>query len=465
MNCWEILGIEPTVNRKNIQLAYIQLVKNYSPEADTEQFQQIEKAYQQALDWSIENLANEGHQANVIEHVEQPSTDHLSAEHAIEQVMTRKTNETETQVTNEQGSVQVAETKSKWAKNLLQYAFWVVLILGGMHLASNNMQVEQTSSELVQEIRYEPYWDTDLEICNKIDKPDTDSAFDECLELAQNGRVYAQMRVAWLFFESEEEGHMQESFKWMSKAGNYLDEPLLLSKIMLLTYGTSDKDKHSGYKGIVRLSDKGNSAADAYLALLYYLQLNLADRMANPLWLLEKAYHKGDGYVSPMDLVKIYINGIDTKVNVNKANSVLKNYANGNFPHSANNAAWFIATTANLDIIPPHYAVELAESIVADTRYQSSYVYLDTLAATYAAVGEFEKAVKEQTRAIELLEKSNTESQEQNLEQFHSRLEEFKQEQLPQYDNVIVEKTALFTEMKNGLEQALLNSLRYATYQ
>jgi hypothetical protein len=46
---WEILGIEPTTNKKNIKLAYAKKLKAVRPEDDPQAFQELRKAYQWAL--------------------------------------------------------------------------------------------------------------------------------------------------------------------------------------------------------------------------------------------------------------------------------------------------------------------------------------------------------------------------------------------------------------------------------
>ena len=49
MNAWEILGIEPTKDKKEIKKAYARLLKQYHPEENPEEFKQIQAAYQQCF--------------------------------------------------------------------------------------------------------------------------------------------------------------------------------------------------------------------------------------------------------------------------------------------------------------------------------------------------------------------------------------------------------------------------------
>ncbi len=66
-----------------------------------------------------------------------------------------------------------------------------------------------------------------------------------------------------------------------------------------------------------------------------------------------------------------------------------------------NNLAWLIAIHNNADFYDPKRAIDLAEQACELTKYQETSL-LDTLAAAYAAVGNFAQAVRTAERAIEL---------------------------------------------------------------
>jgi len=61
MNAWEILGIDPTSDKKTIKRAYAKLLKQYHPEENPEEFKQIQAAYQHCLhsDQEIESVTYE----------------------------------------------------------------------------------------------------------------------------------------------------------------------------------------------------------------------------------------------------------------------------------------------------------------------------------------------------------------------------------------------------------------------
>ena len=66
--------------------------------------------------------------------------------------------------------------------------------------------------------------------------------------------------------------------------------------------------------------------------------------------------------------------------------------------------AWILATHPN--IADPDRAVTLAEHAARLTKYQNPSV-LDTLAATYAAAGQFDRAGATAQNAIDLAAKAN----------------------------------------------------------
>ena len=67
MNAWEILGIEPTSDKKTIKRAYAKLLKQYHPEENPEEFKQIQADYQQCLhsDQEIESVSFEQNKQDI----------------------------------------------------------------------------------------------------------------------------------------------------------------------------------------------------------------------------------------------------------------------------------------------------------------------------------------------------------------------------------------------------------------
>ena len=60
MNCWEVLGVEPHSDKKIIKIAYAKLLKQHRPDEDPEGFQQLHKAYKNALLWVQDYSTTQG---------------------------------------------------------------------------------------------------------------------------------------------------------------------------------------------------------------------------------------------------------------------------------------------------------------------------------------------------------------------------------------------------------------------
>ena len=84
-----------------------------------------------------------------------------------------------------------------------------------------------------------------------------------------------------------------------------------------------------------------------------------------------------------------------------------------------NNLAWLLATCEDDQIRDGQLAVTLAERAARLTKNENPWV-LDTLAATYAEVGDFEKATLWQTRAIELSPDNRKDDGRAKLERYQS---------------------------------------------
>ena len=59
MNCFTVLGIEPTTEKKKIKRAYAAKSREFHPEEHPEEFQRIHDAYEEALVWAERNVESE----------------------------------------------------------------------------------------------------------------------------------------------------------------------------------------------------------------------------------------------------------------------------------------------------------------------------------------------------------------------------------------------------------------------
>ena len=59
MNCFTVLGIEPTTEKKTIKRAYAAKSREFHPEEHPEEFRRIHDAYEEALAWAERNAGRE----------------------------------------------------------------------------------------------------------------------------------------------------------------------------------------------------------------------------------------------------------------------------------------------------------------------------------------------------------------------------------------------------------------------
>jgi len=105
--------------------------------------------------------------------------------------------------------------------------------------------------------------------------------------------------------------------------------------------------------------------------------------------------------------------------------AALKDYASAqqfdpNNIRAFNDAAWLLATCPDSSVRNPKLAVQLAEQAQSLTDLPDG-VYLDTLAAAYAADGQFDEAIKTAEQALKLLPETEKPATQSRLEKFRQR--------------------------------------------
>ena len=74
---------------------------------------------------------------------------------------------------------------------------------------------------------------------------------------------------------------------------------------------------------------------------------------------------------------------------------------NPEYPDVKNDLAWILATTKNKKYLDPNLAIKISKALCKKTNWKDPYV-IDTLAAAFAASGDFKKAVKYSNQAIKI---------------------------------------------------------------
>jgi len=295
--------------------------------------------------------------------------------------------------------------------------------------------------------------------CNNVYSAEPTEDFETCLSLAKAGNIEAQKRLVWAYSRSGEFLDWQQVYNWLKVTQRYDRNAIILSFAVMHYMGNTEELKESGERGIIRMANQNHATANILLASMYALETNILPKSSNPLWLLERAYDRKPELLPPIEMASILVNGYFSTPEISKAKVVLANAAEKYFPNGTNNVAWFLATLDNNPITDSSYPVSLAKSVVDDPEFANRHTYIDTLAATYAANNQFDLAVKTQQEAIARIAELNVseENKQQLVDEFTSRLNQYKQGKAVVESSLLQDKSEFFTRLQKNTLNRLLN--------
>jgi len=335
--------------------------------------------------------------------------------------------------------------------------FWIILIavLVGAFMRA------QSAKEIQAQAQNEIPWDEQLLSCNSVFDASPSDEFTSCLQMADEGWVNAAQRIAWAYSRDGEYQDWQATYDWLLWLSDNDDYAELLSYIVLFEIGESPEVKVNGERGIRQMAIINNPAATAYLASLYYLKEHQLPQKSNIAWLLERTYEQDKYWVMPEEIARIYAKGFLGEAKPERARSLLLDSIEIDFPLHANNVAWFLATTDYQALSDTKLAVELAEQVIADPEHSNNYMYVDTLAAAYAADGQYTQAVSTQEKAISLIKAAyeTSENPSPEIADFEARLTLFQSQQPYIAETSFDDGQSFFQTFKLQIEQALIEGL------
>jgi TPR repeat protein len=304
-------------------------------------------------------------------------------------------------------------------------------------------------------------WDKRLLSCNKVFNAKPSDEFELCLQLAKDGNIDALKRVVWAYSRAGDYLDWRKVFDGLKVLSRTDRDAQLLLFALMKFISNDEKLKLQGETGIKRLANRNFAAANILLATLYALNENTIAQTSNIMWLLERAYSASPDVITPIDLAVIYANGLVSAKDIPKASLVLKEAANTYYPNGTNNVAWFLATLDDNPFAEPELALSYAKKVVEHPEYGLRHTYVDTLAATYAAAGYFDKAAQTQQQAIELIDSlgwPDARKEKEKLD-FATRLALYEDQQSLTEYTLKVESSAFFIRLREGLVNRLINSL------
>jgi len=147
MNCWELLGIEPTTSTLAIKKAYTTLLRSCNPEDKPEEFKELRKAYQAALKESRQVESNTAEHQN--HRINTPLSDQPNnTEQAAESNQTENISEVALLIQSMTDLYQDTRRRTSlnaWSTLFKEPIFWDVDLSKSVKLATLNFVIENPS--------------------------------------------------------------------------------------------------------------------------------------------------------------------------------------------------------------------------------------------------------------------------------------------------------------------------------
>ncbi|MEQ3697471.1 MAG: hypothetical protein ABNH02_11025 [Pseudomonadales bacterium] len=168
--------------------------------------------------------------------------------------------------------------------------------------------------------------------------------------------------------------------------------------------------------------EQGDPEAQYAEALVLYESKDLNDRQRGFYYLEQCAEVLPE---CAHGLATIFLQGVDMEPNLARGSAWLQQAAVADYKPAVNDLAWFLVTTPDDHWYDPREAFRWMQTMLRLGELTAGEQ--DTVAAVFAANGDFRMAVRYQTEAIELA--SNTDFDSRELANFERRLEAYKQSQ------------------------------------
>ena len=343
-------------------------------------------------------------------------------------------------------------TASQRNKNMFGWKIVAVILIGVIALVYTSVDVEVTNSADILPIE-SIVIDERLLSCNKVVSGEPTDDFATCLSAAKDGNVLAINRIIWGYSRASEFQNWTEVFNWLKALPRKNENTQLLMFAIIHIMASSEELKKDSEIGISRLVAKNYPPANVFLASVYALEENVLPPTSNIQWLLERESNENYNTITPIQLLQIYANGLVGKIDIEKANEYLQQVTQRNYPVNANNIAWFLSTLDNNPFTTQEYALTLAKQVTDDPEHSQNPIYIDTLAAAFAANNRFDEAIEAQKLAIQLLSESEFSEQAKNARkpEFEARLALYEKGEALVEQSISIDRTVFFSLMKTRI--------------
>lgn len=335
--------------------------------------------------------------------------------------------------------------------NIFGWKIGALVLIGVIALIYASIDVNIENSSPAQNVVAPITVDPRLLACNNVANAELNEDFATCLSAAEDGDVAAIKRIVWGYSRSGEFQNWKEVFSWLKRLPVKNENTQLLMYAIIHFMASSDQLKEDSEIGISRLVAKNHPPANVILAAIYALNDNVLPPTSNPRWLLERVSNEQSNVITHAQLAMVYANGFVGNIDIEKGSDYLKSAAQQGFPLDTNNIAWFLSTLDNNPFTTAEYALSLAKRVTDDPKHAGNPIYVDTLAASFAANGMFSDAVETQEKAMQLLLESefNERFMQRRKTEFESRLALYKNGEALVEESIEVDKKDFFRKLKS----------------
>lgn len=343
------------------------------------------------------------------------------------------------------------EADAKSRPNIFGWKIGALVLIGVIALVYSSIDVNPERSDPIENVVAPIKVDPRLLACNNVANAELNEDFTTCLSAAEDGEVAAIKRIVWGYSRSGKFQNWKEVFSWLKRLPVKNENTQLLMYAIIHFMASSDELKEDSEAGISRLVAKNHPPSNIILAAIYALNDNVLPPTSNPRWLLERASNEQSNVITHAQLAIVYANGFVGNIDIEKGTDYLKNAAQQGFPLDTNNIAWFLSTLDNNPFTTQEYALSLAQRVVDDPEHAKNPIYVDTLAASFAANGMFSDAIETQERAMQLLLESefNERFMQRRKAEFESRLALYKNGEALVEESIEVDKKTFFRTLKS----------------
>lgn len=244
-----------------------------------------------------------------------------------------------------------------------------------------------------------------IETCFELKENVSRTALADCEALAGNNNHSAQLFMTKFYLTDERYQNSRLAEFWLNKLDADNREYQLHIQLHKLKKARFDADRQAAFKQLEMMS----ADAENIRYMLAYLYLRYPDhqpRIFSPIEFLTASPDTAIKYVGEFDYFHTFYYNDKESEEIEFVRQQMLAYAQADYPFNMSNIILYAATLEDNKLFENSFMLQEGLNIVNDAKYSGDPDYHDSLAAVYAAMGEFETAIMVQERAISLLDPS-----------------------------------------------------------